>query len=162
MYATVRKVADNEVWARASKAVTAAAVILDDQQRVLLVKHSYGQLNWELPGGAAEPDETPTQTALRELREETGLVVSAERLTGIYYERHSAGGEVLHFVFRCRPPEEGAVPRPSSPEITACGYWAVDALPRPMSTFTELRIRDALRPPGALLPVAIGPRQWLG
>jgi 8-oxo-dGTP pyrophosphatase MutT (NUDIX family) len=32
-----------------------------------------------------EPDETPTETALREVLEETGLTVTADRLTGIYY-----------------------------------------------------------------------------
>jgi 8-oxo-dGTP pyrophosphatase MutT (NUDIX family) len=32
---------------------------------------------WELPGGGAEPGETYAQTAVRELREETGLIVDA-------------------------------------------------------------------------------------
>jgi len=65
----------DEIWARASKGIVAAAVIVDADWRVLLVKHSYGRLNWEVPGGAAEPDETPMDTALREVLEETGLTV---------------------------------------------------------------------------------------
>src|SRR5688500_810850 len=36
------------------KKLGAAAVILDTLGRVLLVKHTYGPLNWELPGGGAE------------------------------------------------------------------------------------------------------------
>jgi 8-oxo-dGTP pyrophosphatase MutT (NUDIX family) len=75
----------DEIWARASKGIAAAAIILSSDQRVLLVKHSYGPLNWELPGGAAERDESPTQTVVREVQEETGLRASVERLTGVYY-----------------------------------------------------------------------------
>ena len=55
-----------ELWRRAARGTTAGAVILDSQGRVLLVKHNYGPLNWEIPGGAAELDETPTETVLRE------------------------------------------------------------------------------------------------
>jgi 8-oxo-dGTP diphosphatase len=151
----------DEIWVRASKGVAAAAVILNADGRVLLVMHSYGRLNWEIPGGAAEPDETPIETALREVLEETGLTVTADRLTGIYYENYEAGREALHFVFLCRTVDDVAVPRPSCDEITACGYWSADALPRPISDFTVRRIDDAIAVPGPVLPMVITPRQWL-
>lgn len=59
------------------KRLGAAAVILNRDGEVLLVKHSYGRLNWELPGGVTEDGESVVQTAVREVREETGLEVSA-------------------------------------------------------------------------------------
>lgn len=43
-----------------------ASVILDDRGRVLLVKHSYGELNWQIPGGRGEPGESAEETARRE------------------------------------------------------------------------------------------------
>ena len=46
----------------------AALVIFDSAGRVLLVHHTYGPLNWELPGGVAEPGEDPASAARRELR----------------------------------------------------------------------------------------------
>jgi 8-oxo-dGTP diphosphatase len=38
--------------------------------------------HWDLPGGGAEPGETPVECALRELTEEFGLSLSGDRLTG--------------------------------------------------------------------------------
>jgi 8-oxo-dGTP diphosphatase len=137
--------------------VGVAAVIADGQGRVLLVRHTYGRLNWELPGGASEPGESVIETAVRELREEAGVEATAERLTGIYYDgEHDAH----HLVFRCRL-ADGARPVPSSPEISECEYWPTDALPRPISDFTIRRIEDALDAEPQLLPVSIPPRSWL-
>jgi len=73
----------------------AAAVILDGRGYVLLVKHSYGHLNWEIPGGGAEPDESVADTAVRETHEETGLHVAVERLTGVQNPRSAALRQAL-------------------------------------------------------------------
>ncbi len=51
----------------------------DPAGRVLLVEPAYKD-DWELPGGAVEGDESPYDAAVRELREELGLVVSPGRL----------------------------------------------------------------------------------
>jgi 8-oxo-dGTP diphosphatase len=135
----------------------AAAAVLDSQQRILLVRHTYGRLNWELPGGASEPGESIIDTALRELQEETGLEAVAERLTGVYYD---AEADAHHFVFRCLLLSERS-PVPSSPEISACDYWSVADLPRPISNFTIQRVNDTLRVTPQALPSLLAPREWL-
>ena len=139
-------------------ALGAACAIFDDRGRVLLVRHTYGPLNWEIPGGGAEPGEAPDQTALRELLEETGMRGSVDRLTGVYFEPETDRGPILHFVFAIRA-ADGLEPMPSSEEISEARYWPVDGLPAPMSDFTERRIRDALHggPAGV---VTVGPRRW--
>jgi ADP-ribose pyrophosphatase len=62
----------------------AAAVALDDQQRVCLLRqyrHAAGEWLWELPVGKLEPNEPPLLTAQRELVEEAGTrAVRWERL----------------------------------------------------------------------------------
>ncbi len=135
----------------------AAAIILNDEGHVLLVKQSYGHLNWDLPGGGAESGESIVETALREVREETGLRVVAERTTGVYCEPAT---DFLHFVFLCRRVGTKAEFRFDA-EVTECGYWSPHDLPRPISDFTVQRIQDALSGESQLLPVSVGPRQWL-
>ena len=52
--------------------------------RVLLVKHRRkGEEWWCLPGGGQEPDETPEQGALRELREECNVTGTVIRRTSL-------------------------------------------------------------------------------
>lgn len=134
----------------------AAAVVLDSAGRVLLVKHTYGRLNWELPGGRAHDQESAEETALRELFEETGMTALASRLTGIYYEPEI---DMHHFVFVCRATGSNE-PKPADTEISECAYWPIEALPRPISDFTIRRIEDALnQTPISLVIVPI--RHWL-
>jgi 8-oxo-dGTP diphosphatase len=141
-----------------SKGIGAAAFIIDEEGKVLLVKHTYGHLNWELPGGGAESDESPVTTALREVREETGLVVVARHMTGYYY---APDNDSLHFVFWCERQDANAVPCPDLAEISECRFWSPEALPRPISDWTIRRIRDAVGGNQWGLPVTIGPRVWL-
>ncbi len=55
----------------------------DDAGRVLLVKHRDTD-RWVAPGGAIEPGETPADTAVREMWEETGLIVDLVGILGVY------------------------------------------------------------------------------
>jgi 8-oxo-dGTP pyrophosphatase MutT (NUDIX family) len=60
-------------------------VVLDADDRVLLFHtrdpdHPRLGTWWELPGGGADPGETYLDTAVRELREETGIVATAAQV----------------------------------------------------------------------------------
>ena len=134
----------------------AAAVIFDPNGRVLLVRHSYGQRGWELPGGGRQPKESLQQAVLREIREELGVEALTAELRAVYYEPKF---DQHHFAFLCQLPD-GSDPKVNSAEILECAYWPVDALPRPINDFTIQRIRDAQ----SNEPIAVrvlGPRQWL-
>jgi ADP-ribose pyrophosphatase YjhB (NUDIX family) len=49
---------------------------------VLLVRHTYGERGWALPGGLMRRGEAPEATARREMREELGLDIAAWRALG--------------------------------------------------------------------------------
>jgi 8-oxo-dGTP diphosphatase len=139
-------------------AVGAACAIFDGRGHELLVRHSYGRLNWELPGGGSDSRESPTATARRELREEIGLELAADRLTGVYSAIDHDSGPILHFVFRCRW-DPALVPVASSPEIADVGFWPINDLPTPISDFTERRDSDAWSGRPAAV-VRIDQRAW--
>lgn len=74
------------------------AVILDDDGRVLLLKQTYGDLRWGLPGGSVDPGETVHQAIVRECLEELGCPIDIRYLSGIYYH-HVFEAHVC--IFRC-------------------------------------------------------------
>lgn len=72
-----------------------AQVVVRQDDRVLMVRlERPGRSFWVLPGGAVEPDETPEEAAVREVREETGLDVAVERLLFVDQPRMAGGIEI--------------------------------------------------------------------
>jgi 8-oxo-dGTP diphosphatase len=69
------------------------AIITDAAGRLLLIKrgHEPGKGLWSIPGGRVESGETDEQAVIREVREETGLVVQPGRLIGAVRRPASAG-----------------------------------------------------------------------
>ena len=58
---------------------------------------------WKFPGGRNQLDETPVKAAIREMREETGVSVSADEMRLIHREtRGASGGSHGFFVFHAR------------------------------------------------------------
>ena len=140
-----------------NKKLGASAIILNATGQVLLVKHTYGRLNWELPGGNAEPNESITATVLREVWEETHLQVQVLHMTGLYYE---ADDDIHQFVFLCQPDDPHAMAHPDGNEISEVAFWPSTTLPRPISDFTIRRIHDAASGVQLPLPCNLAPRQW--
>jgi 8-oxo-dGTP diphosphatase len=76
------------------------AVIKDEAGRLLLIRrgHEPGKGLWSIPGGRIEPGESDESALVREVREETGLAVTAGRLIGTV--RRPAGASDTVFDIR--------------------------------------------------------------
>jgi ADP-ribose pyrophosphatase YjhB (NUDIX family) len=80
------------------------AVIFDGAGRLLMVRraHEPGQGRWSVPGGRVHPGETDAQAVIREVAEETGLVVEIIRLLGSV-QRHAFAATVFDiYDYYCR------------------------------------------------------------
>ncbi|MCA9952198.1 MAG: NUDIX hydrolase N-terminal domain-containing protein [Anaerolineales bacterium] len=113
------------------------------QNKILLVKRRDDNL-WAMPGGITDPGETLAETAVRELREETGISGNAAQLLGIFDSRHWHSAKKIHFyhaVFLITAADQ--TPHPSS-EVLAADYFAVAELP-PLSPGHHRRVPFVLR-----------------
>ena len=73
----------SKVGSRLLEVPSVSIVVRDDRGRILLARHS-NRGTWVTPGGAVEPLEIPADAAVREVWEETGLVVELTGIIGVY------------------------------------------------------------------------------
>lgn len=131
-----------------SLVVGSSAVVVDDRNRIVLHRRSDSG-NWALPGGAMDIGETFAESALREVREETGFHVRINRIVGIYSDPGHVfaydDGEVRQEFSICLACDiTGGSLRVSS-ESTAVEFFTFDAIPGlQMHESVRVRIRDYL------------------
>ncbi len=117
-------------------------LVIDGQDRVFLVKHTY-VAGWHLPGGGVEPGETVVDALARELKEEGNIEVAGTPAQfGIYF--HSTVSQRDHVVlFVVRDFSQPAAPVPDH-EIMAHGFFPRDALPPDTTRATRARIAEVM------------------
>jgi 8-oxo-dGTP pyrophosphatase MutT (NUDIX family) len=117
-------------------------LVIDEQGRVFLVKHTYIG-GWHLPGGGVEPGETVFDALARELKEEGNIdLVDTPKHFGIYFQPVLSQRDhvLLYVVERFR---QLAPPVPDH-EIKAHGFFHRDALPPDTSAATRARIAEVM------------------
>ena len=69
--------------------VGVTGIILNDKKEVMLFKHTYRSHSWSLPGGYLKSGEHPKESLEREIKEESGLVVSVDESLKVRTDRDS-------------------------------------------------------------------------
>jgi 8-oxo-dGTP pyrophosphatase MutT (NUDIX family) len=118
------------------------ALIIDEEGRVFLVKHSYVS-GWHLPGGGVEPGETVRDALAREIREEGNIELTGPpELYDVYFNRGvSRRDHVVLFVVQNFRQQADPVP---DREIVAHGFFALDSMPNDTTAGTRARVAEVL------------------
>jgi 8-oxo-dGTP diphosphatase len=115
------------------------AVISDGAGRLLLILrgHEPGRGLWSIPGGRIEPGETDEQALIREVREETGLIVTCGRLLGAAELPGQDGAVIVvrDYVAALAP---GAAPAARAGDDAAAVRWVSDSEADAMESRGEL------------------------
>ena len=111
--------------------VDVRGALVDDRERFLLMRErSDGR--WSLPGGWADPGDTPSAAVVREVREETGYGAEVVKLVGCW-DRDAQGllprlpVSIYKLFFLCRV--VGETVAPEALETLDVGWFALDELP---------------------------------
>jgi ADP-ribose pyrophosphatase YjhB (NUDIX family) len=102
------------------------AAVFDERDRILLARRVDDD-KWGLIAGWVDPNESPEQTAVRELAEEVGVQARVDRLVGVFFREARAGIHphgTVSIVYLCTI--TAGRPRPQPHEIRELAWRAVD------------------------------------
>jgi ADP-ribose pyrophosphatase YjhB (NUDIX family) len=119
--------------------VSATGIIVRDDGRVLAIQRQDDD-RWVPPGGVLEMSETPSEGVAREVLEETGIKVQAERLTGVY--KNMVLG-VVTLAFKCSM-IDGQGQENTTDEAKKIAWLTVEEATRQMPEARAIRVVDAV------------------
>lgn len=118
----------------ATPKVGVRGAVFDETGRVLMVRETADEGRWTLPGGWADVNQTPAQSVVREIFEESGYRTRAVKLAAVWDRARGRQPvepfSVVRMFFVCAL--EGGKPR-TSLETSEVGWFAENALPRELS-----------------------------
>ena len=98
--------------------ICCGSVVFNDN-KVLLIKHKYGDISF--PKGHVEGNETEEETAIREVKEETGIdieIINKKRYSLRYSPKNNVSKEVIYFIGK----KIGGELKPQFEEIASCYF----------------------------------------
>lgn len=117
-------------WRLGRKPVRGCRVLVFDREdRLLLIRHSYGTPHWTLPGGGMARGEDAIVAAMREVHEECACRIADVVALGLAGD---VAGGALHEVHLVAGWTEDAA-LADGREIVAAGFFAIDGLPAALS-----------------------------
>lgn len=118
--------------------VSVAAVIFDENNKVLLLDHVLRpKWSWAIPGGFIEQGEQPEIAVKREIKEETDL-----ELENMKMFRVRTIGRHVEILFRATAKGEIKI---KTNEIKDAGWFEIDKMPEKMSKVQRLLIEQVLK-----------------
>jgi ADP-ribose pyrophosphatase YjhB (NUDIX family) len=118
----------------------AGMLIFSATGQILLIQENYGRYAYGLPGGHVETNESPLTAAVREVAEETGLQVQADRALAFYSFANTEPCLACIFLGSIIGEQ---LTLPSTGEIATVGWFGPERLPHPINTTAVYALQDA-------------------
>lgn len=131
------------MWrALSPRTIGVRGLVVDEEGRVLLVRHTYGKPTWHLPGGGVKRRETLVEALARELREEVDVAITGPvRLLGTYSNMSEGKSDHVSVYVVDRWERRGADGTRDA-EIDAVARFSPTDLPGDTSPGTRRRILE--------------------
>jgi 8-oxo-dGTP pyrophosphatase MutT (NUDIX family) len=129
----------------------ARAILLDPDDRVMLLRYDENGGFWATPGGSLEPGETPRQAVIRELREELGVghVDLGPHLATRTKDHQVAGRDVRqaerYYLARVRPENVDPQSAANPDNIQEWRWWSLAELSATSQTVYPAELTELLR-----------------
>jgi 8-oxo-dGTP pyrophosphatase MutT (NUDIX family) len=125
-------------------AVRGTMVAVLDSDRVLMVRHTYGdRRRWELPGGWMHAGEAPDHAARREVFEELGVAVDLRPPAGVLEGEWDFKHEALAWFVADWPGGRGTY---DPVEIAEVAWFGADDLPAHVGEAARAVLQRVMRP----------------
>jgi 8-oxo-dGTP diphosphatase len=137
-----REICPNCGWIHFADPKVAAAILLEENGRVLLVRRVNEPFRgmWTLPAGFVDADEDPARAAERECLEETGLTVHATHVIDVIAGREHPRGADFVIVYQGEVVSGDLQPADDADQAE---WFARDELPSLAFRATEVMLRQA-------------------
>jgi 8-oxo-dGTP pyrophosphatase MutT (NUDIX family) len=140
MRAALYRVADRLLslyWFLLRPRTTGARCVLLCARHLLMIRETYGDRLWTLPGGGLAKGETPEATVRSEVQEEVGITLGAVQYLGRFVSTQTYNVDTVH-VFNASTPSQACTIAPG--EIAEARWFAIEALP-PVSEKTRTALQ---------------------
>lgn len=106
---------------RRERSAASGFIFFDD--KILLVRHTYGNLDWTTPGGFIEKNETPEDGFRREIYEEAGLELENIKLLNSSQDSRPNTNITIHRFYACAKTKQCIIDKI---EIKEAGWFSIE------------------------------------